>query len=172
MSIMNLDSLKPEELVDGFMIAEPLTPEEKYQAHQQLAEFRHKRALQPSEQEELYGKLLQLKIHIEDYIKQESYDPEKSFAHFLKAYVDLQPKKKKEVAGELDIHKTLLSQLLSGHREPFQELFIRLEYHSNQFIPARDWFRLVMKQNEYTLINNQALRNQAKQHVKAHLFTY
>lgn len=166
---MNLDAIAPEEIVDGFMLPAKMTLEQKRQADQQLAVIRQKRLVEQSEQEKLYGQLLQLKIHIEDYIKQDTFDPKKGFAYFLQLYIELQHKKKIEVASELDIHKTKLSQLLSGRRAPSEDIFIRLEFHSNQFISARNWFRLSMKQQEYSIMTNSSLRNKEKKHVKGHL---
>jgi plasmid maintenance system antidote protein VapI len=166
---MKLEAIAPEEIVDGFMLPARMTLEQKHQANQQLAIIRQQRLAEQSEQEKLYGQLLQLKIQIEDYIKQDAFDPKKDFAYFLKAYIELLHKKKIEVASELDIHKTKLSQLLSGHREPSEDIFIRLEFHSNQFISARNWFRLSVKQQEYTIMTNSSLRNKEKKHVKGHL---
>lgn len=165
---MNLDAIAPEEVADGFMMPAEMTPDEKRQADQQLAAIRKKRLAQRSEQDKLYGQLLQLKILIEDYIRQDEFDPEKNFAYFLKSYIALQRKKKHEVAHELDIHKTKLSQLLSGHREPSEDIFIRLEYHSNRFISARDWFRLSMKQQEYAIMTDTSRRNKEKKHLKGY----
>lgn len=151
------------------MLPAQMSFEQKRQADQQLALIRQKRIAERSEQEKLYGQLLQLKIHIEDYIKQEAFDPKKDFSYFLKSYIELQHKKKSEVASELDIHKTQLSQLLSGSRAPSEDIFIRLEFHSKQFITARDWLRLSVKQQEYTIMTNTSLRNEEKQHLKGHL---
>ncbi|OIN57005.1 hypothetical protein [Arsenicibacter rosenii] len=166
---MNLDELTPEELADGFMIPARMTPEQKRRADQELAAIRQKRFTEQSEQDILYGRMLQLKIHIEDYIKQDTFDPNKDFSYFLRSYIDIQHKKKVDIASELDIHQTKLSQLLSGRREPSEDIFIRLEFHSNQFISARDWFRLSMKQQEHAIMTNASLRNKEKKHVKGHL---
>ncbi|WP_207508200.1 hypothetical protein [Telluribacter humicola] len=164
---MNLEKITPEELVDGFMVPAHLTDEQRRTANLQLANVRQKRMAERSQQEKLYGQLLQLKIQMEDYIRQDTYDPKKSFSHFLNSYIELLQKKKNEVASELAIHKTKLSQLLSGHREPSEEIFIRLELHSNRFIPAHHWFRLSVKKQEHALMTNSSLRNRERAHVKA-----
>lgn len=166
---MNLDEIAPEEEVDGFMIPAKMTREQKRHADGQLASIRYERLANRSQQEKLYGQLLQLKIQIEDYIQQDTFDPKKNFAYFLKSYIELLPKKKAEVASELDIHKTKLSQLLSGNREPSEDIFIRLEFHSNRFISARNWFRLLVKQQENHMMTDTSLRNREKKHVKGQL---
>lgn len=166
---MNLDAIAPDELVDGFMLPAQMTTEQKRQADQQLAVIRQQRLAEQSGPEKMYGQLLQLKIQIEDYIKQDAFDPKKNFAYFLRSYIEIQHKQKNEVASELDIHKTKLSQLLSGYREPSEDIFIRLEFHSNQFITARDWFRISVKQHEYTIMTNSLLRNREMKHVKGQL---
>lgn len=169
---MNIDILTPEEIAEGFVLPTSITIEEQRKANQQLAVARQQRAAERTQQEMLYGRLLQLKIQIQDYIRQESFDSQKTFATFLNKYIELQGKKKHEIAAELDIHKTLLSQLLSGSREPSEELFIRLEFHSNQFITARDWFRLSVKNREYSLMTDTALRTKEQQHVKGLLLFF
>lgn len=65
---MNLNAIAPQELVDGFMLPAKMILEQKRKADQQLAIIRQQRLTERSEQEKLYGQLLQLKIHIEDYI--------------------------------------------------------------------------------------------------------
>ncbi|RAJ89896.1 hypothetical protein LX87_05630 [Larkinella arboricola] len=166
---MNLDEIAPEEVVDGFMVPAKMTLEQKRRADGQLARIRQERFANRSEPEKVYGQLLQLKIQMEDYIQQDTFDPKKNFAYFLKSYIELQHKKKAEVALELDIHKTKLSQLLSGNRAPSEDIFIRLEFHSNRFISARHWFRLLVKQQENYMMTNTSLRNKEKKHVKGHV---
>ncbi|QKZ14978.1 hypothetical protein [Spirosoma sp. KUDC1026] len=165
---MNLNTIAPEEVVDGFFFPDQMNGKEQQQADEELAVALQKRRANLTDVEKLRGKLLQLKFQIEDYIKEDKFDPQKSFAYFLKSYVELQPKKKNEIAAELSIHKSKLSQLLSGDREPSDDLFIRLEFHSERFIPARDWFRVTMKKHENDIMTNVALRNQEKSYVKKH----
>lgn len=90
---MNLDKISSAELVDSFMIPEQLSLEQKSRADQELAVIRKQRRKEQSTQEKLYGQLLQLRITMQDYIKQETFDPEKNFAYFLKSYIEIQHKK-------------------------------------------------------------------------------
>lgn len=166
---MNLDTITPEEIVDGFMIPSQISIKEKHQADLELNNIRKQRSADRSDQGKLYGQLLQLKILIEDYVNQDNLDPEKDFAYFLKSYIDIQHKRKNDIAYELDIHKSKLSQLLSGNRAPSEDIFVRLEFHSNRFISARNWLRLSIKQQEYSIMTNSSMRNEQKKHLKGHL---
>ena len=120
-------------------------------------------------EEQLQLKLMQLKFRLEDYIKGEQYDPEFTFGYFLEQYLLLNNKKKKEFAGDIQIHETLLSQIIKNRREPNNSFIIRLELHSNNMIPAIDWFKLIEKRKEHILRTDIALRKRESQYVTGKL---
>ena len=119
--------------------------------------------------DKLLARILQLRFQLEDYLKSESYQPTRTFGHFLKEYQQLGGKKRKEFAYEINIHETLLSQLISDRREPGEQIFIRLELHSNNTIPASYWFRLVEKKKAYQLQHDSKIRQREKKNVKKSL---
>ena len=161
-----LEALTPEELVDGFVFPTELSDSEREQANRQLAEERQKNAGDRSITQERYALLLQLRFDLKDYINQTEYNSEKPFSYFLARYVALQPGSKQEFAAEVGIHKSLLSQLLSGSRDPSMPFLVRLELHSRQMIPAVNWFKLLTKQQEHLLRQDDALRVQERIHVR------
>lgn len=112
------------------------------------------------------GSMLQLKFRLEEYIDNREFDDKLTFGYFLKEYLQLIHKKRNEFAAEIDIHETLLSQLINNHRAPSESVIIRLELHSNNAIPATYWYRLVEKQKEHFIGTNKELRKMEKRFVK------
>jgi plasmid maintenance system antidote protein VapI len=102
---------------------------------------------------------------LQDYIKAETYDPDKRFGNFLKAYLLILNKKSTELASEINIHETLVSQLINNHRNPNEDIMVRLELHSNNNIPAHYWFMLVQKDRINQLKTDKELRKREKKFV-------
>ncbi len=158
-----------EEIADAFVLPQKLTKRQQASAALELVKARKKSLGGMSEIDKLTANLLQLKFQLEDYIKSEDFNEEKSFGYFLKEYLHLINKKRNEFAAEIGIHETLLSQLINNHREPANSIIIRLELHSNNAIPAAYWYRVVEKEKEYFIQTNKQLRKNQKKFVKNRL---
>ncbi|MBL7691763.1 MAG: hypothetical protein JNM41_09215 [Flavipsychrobacter sp.] len=130
---------------------------------------RRKQLAQRSPGETIFSNIMQLKFRMEDYLRSEYYDSALSFGYFLKAYIFALGKKNIEFAEDIGIQPTELSQLIHNHRDPKQEVLVRLEIHSNNNIPAIMWYRLVEKHKAHELMSDVALRKSARKHVKRHL---
>ena len=159
----------PAEIADAMMIPAKLTPKQKREADQQLAEHRAKRRSEMTEEDKQHFELLKLKMQLEDYIKGDQYNPEFTFGYFLEQYLQLTNRKKKEFAQDIQIHETLLSNILKNRREPNESIMIRLELHSNNTIPAIDWFKLLDKEKGYQIKTNRSLRDKESQFVTHNL---
>ncbi|NLR65694.1 helix-turn-helix transcriptional regulator [Chitinophaga varians] len=157
---------KLEEVADDVVMTEKLSPAQEVEARKQLAAARKKTQAGMTEQERLIANLLQLKFRLEEYIDNREFDDKLTFGYFLKEYLQLIHKKRNEFAAEIDIHETLLSQLINNHRAPSESVIIRLELHSNNAIPATYWYRLVEKQKEHFIGTNKELRKMEKKFVK------
>jgi hypothetical protein len=72
---MEFEKLTPEDIVDGFVLTEELSPAEQREANQKLAEIRQVRALQRMPAQERYARLMQLRFQMESYIEKDEYDP-------------------------------------------------------------------------------------------------
>ena len=155
----------PEEIADAFVFPIKLTAKQQLEADRQLAEHREKRRAEMTETEKLHFKLLQLKFQLEDYINSDQYNPKFTFGYFLEQYLQLTNRKKKEFAGDIQIHETQLSQMLKGRRDPNDRIMVRLELHSNNIIPAIDWFKLMEKEKGHQLKTDQSLRDKESQYV-------
>lgn len=155
----------PEELADAFVFPVKLTAKQKKEAAEQLAAARKRTKASMSDEAKFGLRVFHLKFRIEDYLEQKTFDPELTFGSFLKRYVELLEKKRKEFAEEISIDETLLSQLINGHRFPPDYIAIRLELHSDNTIPATYWIKLVEKQRLHELSTDKELRKKEKQFV-------
>lgn len=156
----------PEELVEAFVFPVKLTARQKKEAAEQLAAARKKTQAEMSEETKFSLRAFHVKFRIEDYLESKEFDPELTFGSFLKLYVELMEKKRKEFAEEISIDETLLSQLINSHRLPPDYIAIRLELHSDNIIPAILWLKLVETQRLHEIANDKELRKKEKQFVR------
>jgi transcriptional regulator with XRE-family HTH domain len=156
---------KTKEIAESLVITEEMSPAQKKKADAILREARKKVQEQMSEKDKLVSKILQFKFQIEDYLSNKNFNPNRTFGYFLKEYVHLLNKKRKNFAKEIDIDETELSQLINRHRLPNENIMIRLEIHSNNSISAVTWFKLIEKEKEHSIRTNKALRQQERQFV-------
>jgi hypothetical protein len=161
-----LKNFDPEEIASAFVLPVKLTKKEQKEAAEQLAEARRKFREQSAKIEYIKANLLQLKSQIHDYARSEQYDPNKRFGQFFKTYLFIINKKSSEFAEEINIHETLVSQLINNHREPNEDILVRLELHSNNNIPAHYWYMLIQKDHINQLMTDKALRKREKKNVK------
>lgn len=155
----------PKELVKSFVLPAKLSRKEQKDARDQLKQARQQLRAQANLQDVLVLGMMQLKFQFEDYIKSDQYDPGKKFGYFLKAYLGVINRKAGELAQDISVHKTLISQYMSNSREPNESFVVRLELHSNNSIPAHYWLLVVQKDKVHQLQTNTALRKQEKQNI-------
>jgi len=160
-----MEQFTTDEIAESFVITERLTPKQKKEADLQLKGARKKVQSEMTDKDRLTLKIMQFKFQIEDYLNNENFDPKLTFSFFLKEYVNLLNKKRKNFAQEIDIDETELSQLINRHRLPNENIIIRLEIHSNNSIPAIAWYKLIEKEKEHSIRTNRALRQQERQFV-------
>jgi len=159
----------PEELAEGFVFPVKLTAKQQKEAAKQLAEARKKTQQEMTDQDRLISGLWQFRFQLEDYLESKEYNPDLTFGHFLKRYVELLDKKRKTFAEEISIDETLLSQLINMHRLPPDYVAIRLEIHSNNMIPAAYWIRLVEKQRLHEIETDKEMRKKERPFVHGKL---
>src|SRR5690606_37306003 len=88
------------------------------------------------------------------------------YGYFLSSYIRLINKKQKEFAQEISIDETRLSRIIHQKEQPNEELFIRLELHSKNIIPAVYWFHLSAKGRAHDIHTNLEIRKQEKKYVR------
>lgn len=164
-SKVKVSELTPDEMVNSFVFPIELSQEEKKIADRELAEARHRKRVNMTEQERLLLRLMQLRYRLENYIQREPYDSKYRFSYFLNQYLGIVDKRRKEFAKDIDIHETLLSQLMNNRREPNESIMVRLEIHSSNVIPAIHWLKLVEKSREHYIRTNTNLRKKERRYV-------
>jgi hypothetical protein len=161
--------ISPKETAEAMVFPITLSKKQKKEAKEQLAAARKQGQKELTEKDRLSLRVFQLKFQMEDYIKNGDFNPELTFGRVLKQYVDLLHVKRKQFADDISIDETLLSQFINHHRTPPAYIAIRLEIHSNNYIPATYWFKLVEKQKEFELKTDKALRKKEDKFVHRRL---
>lgn len=105
---------------------------EKDSESNQLMKTRLARQQNLSKEQINNARLMQLKLRMEDYLKNPVYDDKNYFTQFLKQYVDSLYSKRSNFAHDINITPNLLSKILNNYREPNQEFFYRLMIHSEK----------------------------------------
>lgn len=97
-----------------------------------LMEARLKRMKNLSKDQIIHAKLIQLKLKMEEYLKQPVYDNRNHFSEFLRMYIDTIYSRRSVFASDIDITPVRLSQLINNHREPKDEFIMKLMIHSEK----------------------------------------
>lgn len=140
-----------EEIVEGFVFNETLSPAEQQQVNEDFRKIRLEHLQNRTEHDKLVSNLLQLKYQIKMYLEEHNYKEEFSFSNQLRKYIEVTQRNNKEVANDLSIHATKLSRILHGRENPNVELMYRLEKHSSEEIPAHYWWRIYSRELEHTI---------------------
>ncbi len=153
-----------KELAEAFIFPRNASAKEKALADKDIAMVRMNLIRNMSDEQKLYGDILQLKYKLDEYVSSSAYSHKYTFGFFLAEYLRLLNKKRKDFAKEINLHETRLSRILNGVEEPNRQLIYRLEYHSSRLIPAISWWKLIEKGMEYILLND--VKTQNKEHSK------
>ncbi|HLF65618.1 MAG TPA: hypothetical protein VI603_17780 [Saprospiraceae bacterium] len=97
-----------------------------------LMEARLERIKKLPREQILRAKLLQLKLKMENYLKEPVYDNQNHFANFLETYVDTIYSKRSEFAKDINVTPVFLSKVINSHREPKEEFILKLMIHSEK----------------------------------------
>jgi len=140
-----------EEIADSFLFSVELEGDEQQQAKEEFLKLRFEHLNAMSEEELVSAKLFAFKLNLLEYFKQDKFDGEFSFAKQLKKYIQISNRSNKDIAENLDIHKTKLSRIVNGKESPNIDLMYRLEEHSGKEIPAFYWWRVYSRELEYSI---------------------
>ena len=115
---------------------------------------------------------MQLKFQMEEYTLQKQVNKQISFSYFLKAYVDILYRKRKEFAEDINIHPLVLSHIINQRREPQEKFIQRLTIHSERvFEPAckfdhQLWFTIFFKDKMQQVLTQPSWRQEANKEVE------
>jgi len=138
-----------------------------------LMESRLERLKNLSRSQIIQAKLLQLKLKMEDYLKQPVYEEYNFFTNFLSIYIDTIYEKRTMFAKDINITPVSLSQILNNHREPKDEFMFRLMLHSELAFKnicefkKKTWYQVYYHEKICdTMASQDEWRPSEKKHVK------
>ncbi len=147
-----------EEIVDSMLIPADLTEEKKAVLGEEMKEIRLQKLRETTEEQQIVADVMRLRFQIENYLKKEPFSSEKTFGQYLKEYMRITEKTRREIAEDLSVHYTKLSRIINDKEEPNIELSYRLEKHSGTLISAEKWWKLIIKKQEYLISKDAATR--------------
>lgn len=106
-------------------------------------------------------KLMQLKLKMEEYLKQPVYDDQNHFSDFLKAYIDTIYSTRNKFARDINITPIRLSQIINNHREPKDEFIMKLMIHSEKVykkicdFQKKTWYEVYFHEKICDTMSNQ-----------------
>lgn len=159
------EELTAQELAESFVFRNELSARSKLQEVAAIKEARQTLKSENDHAVSLKFKILQLKYQMEDFIKNPA-DEKNSFGSFLKQYIDAIKVKQVQLAKDIHIDETYLSQLINRHRSPSDDVLIKLEIHSGNLINAVIWYKLAEREKEIEISTNKVLRQKEKKLVK------
>lgn len=106
----------------------------------------------------MFSQLMRMKLRQDDYFKEDRYEAEMSFTAQLREYMKITNRNQAKLCDEISVEKTKMSKIINGKLKPNSELMFRLERHSENLLPALNWYRLHQKDTEQELLKNTALK--------------
>ena len=138
-----------------------------------LMEARLRRMKNLSKDQITKAKLMQLKLQMEEYVKDPVYDKHNYFSEFLKTYIDSIYSKRITFAEDIDIAPVSLSQVINNHREPNEEFIMKLMIHSEKVYKdicefhKKTWYQVYFHEKICnTMSNQEQWRPEIEKHVR------
>ncbi len=138
-----------------------------------LMEARLMRMRNLSKDQILRAKLLQLKLKMEEYLKNPVYDNRNYFSEFLESYVDTIYSKRSAFAKDIDIAPVSLSQVINNHREPKADFIMKLMIHSEMAYKnvcefhKKTWYQVYFQEKICnTMSSQEKWRPEIEKHVR------
>ena len=138
-----------------------------------LMEARLMRMKNLSKEQIIRAKLLQLKLKMEEYLKNPVYDKRNGFSEFLESYVDTIYSKRSDFAKDIDIAPVSLSQVINNHREPKEDFIMRLMIHSEMayknvcVFHKKTWYQVYFQEKICdTMSSQEKWRPEIEKHVR------
>ena len=143
------------ELADAFIFPSDLSAEKVKAADAAFSMHRKEAMKKMSPAQHLLSKLMQLKFVMEDYINSRNLETDYSFGYFLHAYMDTLNKTTVALSHEITIDTSVIDSCLKDEKVPDEKFLVRLDIHSNSLIPAHIWWRVLEKQKEKDILNDE-----------------
>jgi len=143
------------ELADAFIFPNDLSAEEVNAADAAFSKHRKEAMEKMNPAQHLLSKIMQLKFVMEDYINSRNLETDYSFGYFLHAYMDTLNKTTAILSHEITIDTSVIDSCLNDENTPDEKFLVRLDIHSNSLIPAHIWWRVLEKQKEKEIVNDE-----------------
>ncbi|MCB9290570.1 MAG: helix-turn-helix domain-containing protein [Lewinellaceae bacterium] len=155
-----------EEIVERYVFPDDLSEQERKEIEDEFRKLRLKTLKERTEKQRLLSELMRMKLLVKDYLERSHFEEEFSFPNQLEQYIRILGRSKKDFAGEIGLHPTKLSRLLTGRENPNVELAYRLEKHCGNIIPAIYWWKLHAKKLEEEIKTDEETRRVEREKVK------
>jgi hypothetical protein len=126
-----------------------------------LLEARLDRIKNLSKEQILRARLLQLKLKMENYLKEPVYDNQNHFIGFLEQYIDTIYSKRSGFAADINVTPVLLSKVINNHQEPKEEFILKLMVHSEKVFKnvgefhKKTWYQVYFHEKLCDTMSNQ-----------------
>jgi hypothetical protein len=137
------------------------TLEDKEQDGISLMKARLERIKKLSKEQILHAKLLQLKLRMENYLKDPVHGNESYFTGFLKSYIDAIYQKRSKFAADINVTPVFLSKVINNHQEPKEDFMLKLMVHSEKVFEniaefrEQTWYQIYFYEKLCDTMSNQ-----------------
>ena len=155
-----------KEIVESMLLPEDLTKKEKEKLSAEMREIRLNKLRETTEEQRIIANVMRLRFQIENYTTKNVFSFENTFGSYLKEYIRIAKKSKREFSDDLAIHYTKLSRILNEKEESNIEFCYRLEKHSGNLIKAELWWKLIVLKQSFIISKDDKTRKVEYKKVK------
>jgi plasmid maintenance system antidote protein VapI len=155
-----------EEIADSVIVPAVLTDQEKQILAEEMKEIRMKKLRDMTEEDIIVSDVMRLRFQMEAYLDEKDFSHQRTFGKYLEEYIRVRRKTRKSISEDLAIHYTKLSRIINDNEEPNIELVYRLEKHTGYLISAGVWWKLIMKKQEFIILQDEETRKTEQDKVK------
>lgn len=155
-----------KEIVDSMLLPADLTKKEKEKLSAEMKEIRLNKLRNTTENQRIIADVMRLRFQIESSIRKNVFSFDNTFGNYLKEYIRISKKSKREFSEDLAIHYTKLSRILNEKEEANIEFCYRLEKHSGNLIKAELWWKLIVLKQSFIISKDDKTRKMEYKKVK------
>ena len=144
-----------KELAEAHIYPNDLSEEDLKRAQEEFSSYRMNRTENMTQREKVLSRLLQLKYMMDDYLQSNEYKAEWTFGFFLDKYMESVFKDPSTFSNEISVRPFTIKQLIQNQKIPNDKILFRLDLHSNHIISALTWCRVLEKQKESDIIQDE-----------------
>lgn len=155
-----------EEIAEAYMIPKTLSPEERKKGDEEFLKLRLEMRKHRTQKQMLLSEIMRLRIKIENYLKEETYLENFSFAGVINDYIHILEKTKKDFVEDIGISIAQFNKIIQEKETPSIDLIYRLEKHTDSIIPALYWWKIVALEIEYNIDKREVKRIETGKNVR------